>query len=137
MRAPQTNTNPQIPKVVNMTLGLSLVAMTVLFTVYGQIIIKWQVGGLELPPGILEKILFILRQYLNPWVISAFFAAFLASMSWVAAMTQLELSFAYPFMSTSFILVIVLSAVFFNEPLTWQKLAGTAIIMIGLVILNR
>ena len=122
---------------MNMTLGLSLVALTVLLTVYGQIIIKWQVGGLELPPGIIEKILFVLRQYLNPWVLSAFLAAFLASMSWVAAMTMLELSFAYPFMSTSFILVIVLSAVLFNEPLTWQKLAGTAIIVLGLIILNR
>lgn len=122
---------------MNMTLGLSLVALTVLLTVYGQIIIKWQVGGLELPPGIIEKILFVLRQYLNPWVLSAFLAAFLASMSWVAAMTMLELSFAYPFMSTSFILVIVLSAVLFNEPLTWQKLAGTAIIVFGLIILNR
>jgi drug/metabolite transporter (DMT)-like permease len=120
-----------------MTLGLTLVALTVLLTVYGQIIIKWQVGGLELPPGIIEKVVFVLRQYLNPWVLSAFLAAFLASMSWVAAMTLLELSFAYPFMSTSFILVIVLSAVLFNEPLTWQKLAGTAIIVIGLIVLNR
>lgn len=137
MQTPFSEPTPQPGKAVNMTLGLSLVALTVLFTVYGQIIIKWQVGGLELPPGLVEKVLFVLKQYLNPWVISAFLAAFLASMSWVAAMTQLELSFAYPFMSTSFIMVMVLSSVLFNEPVTWQKVIGSAVILLGLVILNR
>ena len=52
----------------------------------------------------------------------------------MAAITRLELSHAYPFMSLAFILVLVLSAWFFHEPVSWQKLAGLALICAGIVL---
>ena len=60
---------------------------TILLTVYGQIVIKWQVlkAG-ALPEDGAEKIGFLLHLLLNPWVISAFLAALLASVTWMAVM---------------------------------------------------
>jgi drug/metabolite transporter (DMT)-like permease len=78
--------------------------------------------------------LFLLRLLVNPWVISALAAALAAALTWMAAMTELELSHAYPFMSLAFILVLVLSAWFFHEPVSWQKLAGLALICAGIVV---
>jgi len=52
-------------------------------------------------------------------------------------MTQFELSFAYPFMSLAFVIVMVLSIMFFGEQLTWTKIAGTLIIVGGLFVLTR
>lgn len=118
-------------------LGLFCVFITIILTVYGQLVIKWQVGDLELPPGLIEKAFFVVRQYFNPWVISALLAAVLASAAWMIAMTQLDLSFAYPFTSLSFVSVLFLSAIFFGESLSWQKITGTLIIIVGLLILNR
>ena len=70
----------------------------------------------------------------NPWVISAFLAALFASVSWMAAMTKLQLSHAYPFMSLAFILVILFSALLFDEPITTAKIIGVALVMVGLAV---
>lgn len=112
-----------------------LVLLTILFTVYGQIAIKWQVlqaGPLPHDNG--EKVLFVLRLLLNPWIISALFAAFLAAVCWIGAMTKLELSKAYPFMALNFILVTLFANLFFSEPVTWPKIAALALIVAGLMV---
>ncbi|MDP2706729.1 MAG: hypothetical protein Q8O70_04405, partial [Burkholderiales bacterium] len=106
------------------------VLATVLLTVYGQIAIKWQVleaGPFPADPG--AKLWFLARLLANPWVLSALAAGLLASVSWMAAMTRLELSHAYPFMSLAFILVMVCSAWFFSEPITPLKLTGIALVV--------
>ena len=67
-------------------------------------------------------------------MISAFLAALLASVTWMAAMTKLQLSHAYPFMSLAFVLVIIFSGALFNEPITPPKIIGVALVMLGLAI---
>lgn len=111
------------------------IILTILFTVYGQIIIKWQVrlSGI-FPQNSTEKLQFILKLLLNPWVISSFVCAFLASLSWMAAMTKFPLSYAYPFTSLAFVFVLFLSAVFFNEPVTIPKALGLGFIILGIII---
>jgi drug/metabolite transporter (DMT)-like permease len=119
-------------------IGFVYIGLTIAFTVYGQLIIKWQVDQAgEFPPETAEKIMFILKLLLNPWVISSFASAFIASLFWMAAMTQFELSFAYPFMSLSYVVVMVLSFLFMNEAFTWNKVIGTLVIIAGLYIITR
>jgi len=111
------------------------ILLTIFLTVYGQIIIKWQVNMAgTFPDQAIEKIFFIGRLLLNPWIISSFLAAFLASLSWMAAMTKFPLSFAYPFTSLSFVLVMFLSFFFFYEPITIPKALGMGLIITGIVI---
>lgn len=110
------------------------IILTILLTVYGQLVVKWQVGSSEAPEAAVDKFLYILRLLLNPWVISSFLAAFLASLTWMAALTKFPLSFAYPFMSLAFVLVMLLSAVFFYEPLTVAKAIGIGLIVAGVII---
>ena len=114
------------------------IALTILLTVYGQVIIKWQVSlAGPLPEASKEKLFFIFGLLLNPWIISGFLAAFLAAMSWMAAMSKFPLSYAYPFMSLAFVLVLFLSYFFFKEPLTVSKVVGMGLIVSGIVIGSR
>jgi len=111
------------------------ILITILLTVYGQIVIKWQVMQAGIfPPDAQEKLIFLLKLFLNAWVISAFMAAILASVSWMAAMTKLQLSHAYPLMSATFVLVLILSSLVFHEPLTWPKLIGLGFIVVGIIV---
>lgn len=112
-----------------------LVALTILFTVYGQIAIKWQVlqAG-PLPHNSSDKLLFVLRLLFNPWVVSALLAAFAAAVCWIGAMTKLELSKAYPFMALNFILVTLFANLLFGEPVTWPKIAGLSLVVLGLLM---
>ena len=111
------------------------ILLTIIFTVYGQIVLKWQViGAGDFPEDSSDKIMFLIRLLLKPWVISGFLAAFFASLTWMAAMTKLELSHAYPFMSLNFVFVIILSSLLFQEAITPPKIVGLGLIILGIVV---
>lgn len=114
------------------------VALTVLLTVYGQIVIKWQVleAG-ALPTDVQGKFAFIAHLLTNIWVLSGLAAALLASICWMLAMSKLPLSHAYPFVSLSFVLVLFLSYATFSEPLSVPKLLGVALIVLGVVVSSQ
>jgi len=117
--------------------GHWFIVLTLAFTVYGQLVLKWQIGLAGPAPDGPEKLWFLFRQLLNPWIISGFASAFIASIAWMAAMTRLPLSYAYPFMSLAFVIVMIFSALVFREALPFTRVAGTALVMAGLVLIAR
>ena len=118
--------------------GHVFILLTIAFTVYGQLVLKWQMGGAgPLPAGAGDKLLFLLQQLLNPWIISGFVSAFLASLAWMAAMTRFDLNYAYPFMSLAFVVVMGFSVLFLGEQLSAQRVAGTLLVVAGLVVITR
>jgi drug/metabolite transporter (DMT)-like permease len=111
---------------------------TVLFTVYGQLVVKWQVSKAgALPTAFSAKMLFFAKLILNPWIMSGMAAAFLAMLCWLSAMSKFELSYAYPFMSLAFVLVLILSAVLFHETVTVPKVLGLALVVGGIIVASR
>jgi drug/metabolite transporter (DMT)-like permease len=111
------------------------VGVTVLFTVYGQLIIKWQTGKAgPFPDQLSDRVSYLADFLINPWVISSLTAAVIAALAWIAALSHLDLSRAYPFVSASFVLVLILSALIFNETITASKALGAMLIVLGLVI---
>jgi uncharacterized membrane protein len=116
-------------------IGYAYIATTVALTVYGQIIIKWQVNKAgAFPATMAGKAEFLADLLLNPWIITVLAGALIAALSWMAALTHFELSRAYPFVALSFAFVLVLSAVVFDEAITFPKVAGVLLIMAGLAI---
>ena len=119
-------------------MGYVYIFGTILFTVYGQLVLKWQMDQAgSLPVGIWDKFIFLLQQFLNPWVLSGFASAFLAALCWMAAMTKFNISYAYPFMSLSFVLVFLLSIMLFGDPVTVQKIVGLTLIIAGIVVTSQ
>jgi len=108
---------------------------TILFTVYGQLIIKWRIGFYgALPEPYLPKALFLLKLFFDPYILSGFISAFLASLCWMAAMTKFSLNHAYPFMGLNFVLILLLSGFLFHESITTLKVLGVILIVAGIVI---
>ena len=119
-------------------MGYLYILLTVFLTAYGQLILKWRMNALNQPPApLLEKFWFLFRIIFDPFIFSGFFAAFLASLTWMAALSRFQLSFAYPFMSLAFVVVMLCSYVFLDEALTAQKILGLALIIVGLVVASR
>jgi multidrug transporter EmrE-like cation transporter len=111
---------------------------TIFFTVYGQLAIKWKISSYgSMPEGFVEKILFLFKVLFDPIIFSGFVSAFVASFFWMAAMTKFELSYAYPFMSGAFVLVFLFSAFLFHEIVTWYKVFGLTLIVLGIYISSR
>jgi multidrug transporter EmrE-like cation transporter len=114
------------------------VLLTVVLTVYGQLALKWHLDRSgPMPSESFAACLFLLRQLAFPLVVSSFGSAFLASLTWMAALTRLELNVAYPFMSLAFPLVALLSVPLFGEDFTILKAIGTGFILVGLFLLSR
>ncbi len=119
-------------------IGYFYIFATIFFTVYGQLVLKWRVGLYgPLPAAIDEKIVFLTRLLVDPFLLSGLVSAFVASIFWLAAMTRFEISYAYPFMSLAFVLVLMFSVVLFNESLTVHKIAGLLLIITGIIISSR
>ncbi|MCX7514570.1 EamA family transporter [Frateuria hangzhouensis] len=112
------------------------VALTILFTVYGQLVLKWQTS-LVPPPANGSLVTYVVGMFLRPWVLSGLAAAFLASACWIAAISRFELSKVYPFMALNFVLVGLLAVPFFGESLSTPKMIGLVLVIAGLVITSR
>ena len=109
---------------------------TLLFTVYGQLILKWRLSNLKLilPELVTDKLIYLIKLVLDPFIFSGFIAAFIASLFWMAAMTKFEITYAYPFMSLAPALVFLLGVFVLNESFTLGKVIGLIIIMLGIFI---
>jgi multidrug transporter EmrE-like cation transporter len=119
-------------------LGYLYIVLTIALTVYGQMVLKWRMNLKGSPPeGLMNTVVFMLRTLCDVYVISTYIAALLASLTWMAALTRLQISFAYPFMSLAFVFVLVLGILFLGETLTIGKVLGTLLIVAGLVLCCR
>ncbi len=119
-------------------LGYLGVAATIALTVYGQLMFKWRVSQAEAFPAEPERQLaYLVRIAVDPWMISVVVSVALASATWWLSLRRFDLSYAYPFLSLSFVGVLVLSALLLGERMTLARLAGTLIVVVGLAIANR
>jgi len=117
---------------------MAFVFCSVVLTACSQLVVKWRVNRAgPLPGELAKKVLFLTGLLVDPWVLTGIFAAFFAGLSWMTAMTKLELSFAYPFISLSFVLVFVFSALLFHETVTAPKVIGMLLIIAGIIVTGR
>lgn len=109
-----------------------------MFTVYGQIILKWRIKDLNWTLNTTEDSVRMVISYLkflfDPLIFSGFASAFIASVFWILAMTKFDITYAYPFMSISPALVFLIGVFILNEPFTIGKLVGLVIIIIGICV---
>ena len=114
------------------------VLLTVVLTVVGQLLLKWQVS-LVSPPAQGGSALFgyVIGMFLRPWVIIGLAAAFLASACWIVAVSRFELSRIYPFMALNFVMVGLLAIPLFGESLTSSKVVGLVLVVAGLIFTAR
>lgn len=114
------------------------VLLTIIFTTYGQLMLKWRLSqSAELPSDLVNKIFFLTKSILTDfYIFSGFFAAYCASLCWMMAIKKLQLNIAYPLMSLSFVLVFIFSILFWNEKATLPQIFGLIFILIGVSLVG-
>lgn len=65
------------------------------------------------------------------WLVTAFAVYGLSSLVWIYVLRHIPLSQAYPFLSITFLLVPIASAVFFSEKFDWVNVASAVLIVAG------
>lgn len=73
----------------------------------------------------------LIKGILTPYVFTGFAFYGLSSIIYLNVLSKLDLSYAYPFVALSFVLVTVLSWYFFHESLPMLRIFGLVLIMAG------
>jgi undecaprenyl phosphate-alpha-L-ara4N flippase subunit ArnE len=69
---------------------------------------------------------------LNLFILLGYAALLLRGLVWIVVLRDVPLSLAYPFISLSYVLVLIIAAGVFDETVTVRHLLGTALIVGGL-----
>ena len=81
------------------------------------------------------KELFV-RMFINPFVIIGFLLYGLSLLFWMVVVSNLELSYAYPIVASSYFFIALFSSILFNEKVSWKRWLSIAMIMVGVVIIG-
>ena len=111
---------------------------TVVFTVVGQLLIKFRLNQLgHLPDGASGKLEYLQQALLDPLIILGFVSAFLAALCWILAMARWEISYVYPFIVAGLaVLTFIGGVVLFNDSVTPSKLIGAGLIVAGVLTMG-
>lgn len=77
----------------------------------------------------------ILKMLFQKHIFAGLFLNGLAAASWLLALSKLELSFVFPFLSLNYIIIPLLAILFFREKLSTYRLVGILVICIGIFLI--
>ena len=121
-----------------MTKNLIMIFTSVVLGVLGQLSMKHGMSGVKLSAVSPVKLLQgFFHALLNLYVIGGFALYALSAMVWLVILSRVELSFAYPLISTGYIAVVFLSWLLFHEHVTLIRVAGTLVICAGVYLITR
>ena len=73
----------------------------------------------------------------NIWLWGAMICYALSILLWMAVLSKVEVSFAYPFLSIGYVVAAVVGDYFFGESLSVIRIVGIVIICIGVYLISR
>lgn len=108
-----------------------------LFVVSGHLLIKAGLNAAASAAPQADGIARMVHAVLQVQVICGLLIYFLGSVCWMIAVAQREISFLYPLSSVNYVLVVVISCLVFSEAVSLQRACGVALIVLGMVLMNR
>ena len=113
-----------------------IMAVSILLAVLGQLLMKkgMMVFGTFPATQIFYK---IIPMFMNPWVFFGFASFGLSSLFWLIVLSRMPLSLVYPMVSFAYVLVALVSMVFFHENVTLVRWMGIAVIIVRVFLISR
>lgn len=114
--------------------AIGMILLSVFLSAGGQLLFKAAMNDF----GVLElSIPALLRLLSNPLLLLGLAVFFISAVLWLVALLRADLSFAVPFLSVAYILVLLGSVVLFQENISLLRLSGFAVIILGLFVIAR
>lgn len=121
-----------------MTIAITYILISVVAGAVGQIMLKkgmTTIGPLTLSFDQLFNILW--RVGTNPYVVLGLAIYVTGTVFWLAALSRVDLSYAYPFASLSYGVMLIASWQLFQEDITPFRLMGTLVVCLGVFLISR
>ena len=118
--------------------SLALIAAGVLLNTFAQLLLKAGTNSIGHFEFALARAVDIgLKFLVNPYILGGMACYAVSLVVWLMALSRVEVSVAYPMLSVGFALNAVLAWWLLGEPVTLQRIAGIAIIIVGVTIVAR
>ena len=125
-----------------MRLVYGLLAVAIALAVCGELMLKLGMnryaaafGALDLRPATLLPTL--VRVFTQPLVFLGFVFVFGGSIFWLAVLSRVHLSFAYPILALGYVLTALFARLLFGEIISPTRWAGIVVICVGVVLVAR
>jgi len=105
----------------------------------GQISLKHglnSIGGISGGPGALGLVAGALKAIFTPYVFLGFALYGISAILWLNILSQVRLSIAYPMISLSYVVVVILSSVLLRERISPITVGGLLLICIGVSLIG-
>ena len=123
---------------LQMDIAIVYILISVLGGAFGQILLKKgmsTMGPLTLSVESVPNI--IIKIATNPFVMVGLIIYVLSTFFWLTALSRVDLSYAYPFASLSYVVMLLASWLLFHENITPLRLIGTFVIAAGVYLIAR
>lgn len=119
--------------------SVTFILISISIAVAGQLVLKIgmdRIGALDLR-GIASVVHLLTEVVKSPLVLLGLFLYVISAGLWLVVLSAVDLSFAYPFIGLTYVMVLVLSRLILKEDVNPIRWAGAAIITIGVIVLSR
>ncbi len=121
-----------------MNIALVYILISVLGGALGQVLLKKGMGSMgPLTISVAQIGPVLWRIATNPFVILGLAIYVGSTLFWLVALSRVDLSYAYPFASLSYLFMLAASWLLFKEDLSLARLLGTTVVCAGVVLNAR
>jgi len=116
--------------------GIPLIVSAVLIGAVGQVLMKVGMGiyGEVTPAEVWGQLIPIL----GTWQVTTGILCYGASaVLWIAVLSKVDLSMAYPLVSVGYVVVVLVSWLFLGERIPAPRIVGLGLIVAGVVAISR
>jgi multidrug transporter EmrE-like cation transporter len=117
---------------------IPLILVGVLLNAIAQILLKKGMLSIGYFEFHFENFFPIIKKVTNNlYILSGLTSYVISVMIWLLVLARVEVSYAYPFLSVGYVVVTVMGYFIFQESLSWMRVVGIAVIIVGVLLLSR
>ena len=121
-----------------MNIALVYILISVLGGALGQILLKKGMSSMgPLTLSVDQALTILWKMVTNPYVILGLGVYLLGTVFWLTALSRVDLSYAYPFASISYVIMLLASWQLFDENISLLRLVGSVVIIFGVILISR
>lgn len=129
-----TKRNPFATENRHMLLIFGLLLTAICLTVAGELLLKVAMNRV----GVFSLSVDTFIRTFSEWrVLLAFTLIFSGSLFWLAVISRVDFSFAYPLLALSYVISLAPARLLLGEHITWNRIVGSLVIVVGVIIVTR
>lgn len=118
------------------TMIVALISIGLLVT--GQTLLKYglmRAGGVSFATGNIAHGLRVI--FTSPYLMMGFAAYGVSALLWLDVLSKLDISYAFPLVSLTYVITLFVGRFLFHETITWPRVVGVLVIISGVILVAR